>query len=513
MVLLLAAFGAQAQAAGTTQRSVDCKALQSLDFSTVQDAPTQIIESKPVEARRGHPDLCDVQGYVTPNVGFHLRLPESNWNQKFVEVGCGGQCGVFFDFLCDTPLRRGYACIASDMGHKSTTLDLKWAYNNLPAQIDWTFRATHVVALAGKAIVSKYYERKPERSYMMGCSTGGHQGLVEAQRFPWDFDGIIAGAPSINMQMWSPDRIWSVQVLTDRNGRPLFTPDDIRLLHEKVLAQCDLDDGVKDGIVGDPLSCHVNLDELICKAGNTNRCLTREQVQAAKMRYSGPLTLAGEPLTAGGAPLGSEINWLGASVGGADYALDLFRYLNFMPAPGPTWQLSDFKLDRDYRRLGLIDSFYSASNPDLREFKHAGGKMILYQGWQDPGPPVAHVIDYYETVTKTMAGLKSTQDFFRLFLVPGMNHCSGGEGAFAIDYLTYLENWVEEGRPPNVMIGSHVPSYKDGYDAFMGLTFPLDPAIPVSFTRPVYPYPLHAKYTGRGDPNTAGNFVPVDPKR
>jgi len=508
---LLAALCTQARAAGPGPSSGDCKALQSTDFSTVQDAPTQIIEAKPMSAQEGRPELCDIQGYISPNVGFHLQLPVSNWNRKFIEVGCGGQCGVLFDFLCNGPVRRGYACIASDMGHKSTTQDVKWAYNNLLGQIDWAFRATHVVALAGKAILSKFYEQKAEKSYMTGCSTGGHQGLIEAQRFPWDFDGIVVGAPSITMQTVAVNKVWADRVLRDRDGQPLFSPADIRLLHEKVLSKCDLDDRVKDGVVGDPLSCQANLDELICKGEKNDRCLTHAQVQAAKMRYAGPLTSEGAQI-ADGAPLGSELNWLGLNNVASGYTLDLFRYLNFMPAPGLNWQLSDFDFDRDYKRLGVIDSFYSASNPDLRQFKRAGGKMILYHGWHDEGPSPAQTIDYYETVTKTMGGLKPTQEFFRLFLIPGMNHCSGGDGAFAIDYLTYLENWVEKGEALKIMIGSHVPSYKNDYDAFVGLAFPLDPALPVSFTRPVYPYPQHAKYKGHGNPNKAENFVPVGPK-
>jgi hypothetical protein len=510
IIILLAALCTEARAANPGSPSANCEALQSIDFSTLQDTPTQIIEAKTLEAQQGRPELCDVQGYVSPNVGFHLQLPASNWNHKFIEVGCGGACGGFFDILCNTPLLRGYACIASDMGHKSTTQDLKWALNNWPGQIDWAFRATHVVAIAGKAIVSKYYEHEAEKSYMMGCSTGGHQGLIEAQRFPWDFDGIVAGAPSISMQTWGLNAFWENQVLRDRSGHPLFTSADIRLLHEKVLSKCDLDDGVKDGVVGDPSSCRVDLDELICKADKNDRCLTRDQVQAAKMRYAGPLTSVGERI-AGGAALGSEVNWLDNLATRPAYLLDLFRYLNFMPAPGTDWRLSDLDLDRDYKRLGVIDSFYSASNPDLRRFERAGGKMIVYHGWEDPGPSPAQTIDYYETVTKTMGGLKSTQEFFRLFLVPGMNHCTGGDGAFVIDYLTYLENWVERGEAPKVMIGAHVPSHREGLSAW-GLTLPLAPSTPVSFTRPIYPYPLHAKYKGRGDPNKAEDFLSIGPQ-
>jgi feruloyl esterase len=537
ILLFLGGFIIQTHAAEIDSPLNKCKTLHSVDFSDVQDAPTQIIEAKPIGAKQGRPELCDIQGYVSPNVAFHLQLPLSNWNRKFIEVGCGGACGTLaMDFLCVTPLRRGYACINSDMGHISTGHDLKWAYSNLPAQIDFTFRATHVVALAGKAIALKYYELQAERSYLMGCSTGGHEGLVEAQRFPWDFDGIIAGAPSINMQTAAINKVWADRVLRDRDGQPLFTQADIRLLHKRVLSACDMDDGVKDGLVEDPSSCHVNLDALICKADKNNECLTRAQIQAAKMRYAGATTSKGIQITAGGAALGSEDNWLNAVNMDPGYTLDLFRYLNFMPPPGPNWKLSSFDFDRDYKRLGQIDSLYSASNPDLREFKRAGGKMILYHGWNDDGPSPAQTIDYYEAATRTMGGLKPTQDFFRLFLIPGMIHCTGGEGAYAIDYLSYLEDWVEHGQEPDKLVGAHPddtylirseqallpPNYRAEHpekderalatDGAWDLQFPIDPDVPITFTRPIYPYPLHAKYKGDGDPNKAVNFVSVGPK-
>src|SRR5262245_11301982 len=221
-LLFSVVYSARAWSETGTDPSQACTKLEFTDFSMIQDVPTQITQSKFVEAAKRSPALCDVQGYVAPNIGFHLQLPLSQWNGKFIEVGCGGSCGMFFDSLCNTPLSRGYACIASDMGHKSTTTDGKWAYNNLQAEIDWSFSATHVVALAGKAVTEQFYRRKPERSYFHGCSTGGRQGTIEAQRFPGDFDGIIAGAPPFSETDTLMLMLWADRSIKDTHGQSIL---------------------------------------------------------------------------------------------------------------------------------------------------------------------------------------------------------------------------------------------------------------------------------------------------
>jgi feruloyl esterase len=192
-----------------------------------------------------------------------------------------------------------------------------------------------------------------------------------------------------------------------------------------------------------------------------------------------------------------------------DWALQYFRYMVIPPA-GSDWKVADFDFDRDYKRFGtgVQESLLNAANPDLRKFKAAGGKLMLYQGWNDHTVAPEKTIDYYQTVQRTMGGRASTESFFRLFMVPGMLHCTGGDGAFAIDYVAYMETWVERAQAPDVMIGAHVEGL--GGAAFW-LKFPLDPATPISFTRPVYPYPRRAKYKGSGDPNDAASFQPVEP--
>lgn len=504
--------------------TAQCKALEGADFSGVQDAPTQVTEAKLVESTGSAPGYCQVQGYVTPQVGFELRLPVANWNKKFIEFGCSGHCGAIglegSPNECDAPLRKGYACIASDMGHKGTGGDGLWSLNNLQAKLDWGFRATHVVALAGKAISEHYYQGTPKKSYFWGCSTGGRQALQEAQRFPWDFDGIIAGAPPVNLSTLYMTFAWGILATHDTDGKPLLGKADLKLVTDAAIAKCDLDDGLKDGIISDPPRCRFDPAELTCKANQTSSCLTRVQVDAVKKVYTGPMTSGGVKLSPGGPMPGSEYgrwndewggNWsvayLGTSGKPAAYeplVTEGLRDLFFLPEFGAAWKLSDFDFDRDYKRMGIMESLYDSSNPDLRKFKAAGGKLLSYQGTNDISVLPQITEDYYETVERTMGGREATQSFFRLFVLPGVEHCGGGDGADTVDYLSALESWVEDGKAPDRLIAAHMKSQRTTEIP----KFPVAPS-QVQFTRPVYPYPTKAKYQGRGDPNDAASFGPA----
>jgi Tannase and feruloyl esterase len=486
-----------------------CEQMATIDFSDIQDAPVQVIASTPVQATKEAPSYCDVEGYVLPQVGFEIELPSSQWNGKFMEVGCAGTCGKVWLAWCAGPLRKGYACVGSDMGHKGTSTDGLWAYNNVQAELDWAYRATHVVALAGKAIAERYYGQAPNKSYFLGCSTGGRQGLIEAQRFPWDFDGIVAGAPAIDSPGGRMRQLWDLHALLDRSRNPILDSATLRLLHDAALAACDMDDGIQDGIISNPKSCRFDPSKLACNGKNASKCLTDVQVQAAKAVYAGPTTSHGVKIYAGGLEPGSELEWADLVDSFGSRIADFFKYMGFIPPPGPSWSRSEFDFDRDYKRLDLMNALYSAANPDLRRFKAAGGKMIVYHGWADKAVAPKESVDYFETVERTMGGSALTRDFFRLFMVPGMSHCTGGAGAFAVDYLSYLEKWVERGEAPERMTGAHVDDINWG-EAF-GLQFPLAPTNKVSFTRALYPYPMVARYKGSGDPTDYKNFKPVAP--
>lgn len=521
----LSLIASQAYAGPADEPSTRCESLRSTDFSRVPDALTQVIEAKRVPQSDDAIEYCEVRGYVATGVGFLLRLPSVNWNGKFMELGCGGTCGTTAHISgCNGPLRRGYACIVSDGGNKSTGGDVKWAYNNPQAVIDYWFRASHVTALAGKAIAERYYGQTPNRSFFMGCSAGGIQGMFEAERFPWDFDGIVAGGPALNLTGIWMNFLWANRALTGKNGEALLGQVDLEVLHQAVVAKCDLIDGVKDGVIGDPRKCHFDPSELSCTTNKRSQCLTGQQVEAVDKIYGGPRTSKGEQIVMPTAQRGSELTWLTFFGGSAtspttfyNFIGDEFRYYFFQPNPGPTWEPQAFDFDRDYKRLGLAEVTEPVNSHDLRRFKGRGGKLLSFTGWNDPAEGVLLTVDYYETAERIMGGRAATQDFFRLFVIPGMNHCTTGDGAFAVDYLSALEAWVETGHAPDKLIGSHVKpedsklhNSEDLWKLMWARKFPLDPTT-VGFSRPVYPYPIGMKYSGRGDPNDAASFGPTTP--
>ena len=488
-----------------------CQDIVHSEVSNIPDAPTQVVGSSHI-VESSSQEYCEVRGYVVPNVGFSLRLPLNGWNGKLIEVGCGGACGSMEHAVsCKNPLHRGYACIVSDGGHRSTQMDMKWAYNNPQAVIEYLVGASHVTALAAKALVARFYQQAPKRSYFLGCSAGGVQAMLEAQRFPWDFDGIVAGGPALNLSGLWMNFLWDSRAMTGKNGGPLLGSADLELIHRAVVSRCDLNDGVKDGLIGDPRRCRFDVAELRCTNDRNTHCLSPQQVQAAEKIYSGPITSKGEQIVPPIALKGSERLWwaFDPPAGEADpnsfynYFGDWFRYYLFQPNPGPEWKPDQFDFDGDFKRLGVAEITEPFNDPDLRRLKAAGGKLLSYTGWADPVEGVLRTVDYYEAAERVVGGRSSTQDFFRLFVIPGMGHCGGGEGAFAVDYLSYLEDWVEKGIAPAKLIGFHITD-QEGQPSF-----PLDPAA-VEFSRPIYPYPTEAVYLGHGDPKDAASFGPIE---
>lgn len=500
-----------------------CSALANIDFSDILDAPTRITDAKLIKQSSDAPSACQVSGYVAPSVGFLLLLP-TNWNGKLLQFGCGGFCGQAIPTGCARPVRGGYACVTSDNGHRSTASDALWAYNNPQGEIDHAYGGMHATTLASKAIVERYYLRTAKKSYFMGDSTGGRLAMMAAQRFPWDFDGIIAGVPSLSVTGIHMNLLWGNRVFSDETGHPLFKQADLDALHRRVVAKCDLHDGIADGLIGDPRACAFDPAEMRCTSILSRQCLTEKQIDAARKIYAGATTSKGEPIYMPGALRGSEHTWLdwfstlftSNPRGAYDFVQEEFRYSAFRVDPGPTWKPEDFDFDSDYKRLGMADALIDAINPDLRKFKAAGGKLIAFAGWSDAAGMPLHVVDYYETVERAMGGRESTQDFFRLFTISGMEH-GGGEGAYAVDWLTYLEVWVEKKQPPDRVIGFHVrtadlnPESADyNQTRARRAEFPLDPAV-IEFARPIYPYPVITRYVGIGDPKDAASFGPLEP--
>lgn len=516
---VLSAAATAQDTASTDEKALrtSCELLKLVDFATIQDAATRIGDSGVAEASGETPAACLINGYVAPQVGFRLKLPLANWNGKLVQLGTGGYAGSTQvpgdQRWCDEVLRRGYACVHSDYGHTSgvtdkalAALDAVWAHNNIEQELDYGYRGIHVVSTAAKAITQRYYGRAQNQAYFMGCSNGGRQAMVAAQRYPWDFDGIVAMEPAINLSGAFTTFLYNHRSVTGADGKPLFAPTDLELLKKNAVAQCDSDDGLKDGIIGHPAACDVKLDGLACVGDKTDSCLTTAQIAAAKKVYAGP-----SPRIYRGRPMpGAEPGSFGFAVTRplAQLALaDFFRYLAFYPDDGTTSKLTDFDFERDYVRLSTMEALYQSNNPDLRPFKEAGGKLIMIQGWDDAGTPFPlNTIDYYETMQRTMGGAKPTRDFARLFMAAGRSHCAGGDGASVVDPLMHLENWVERNEAPEV-----IRAYKmmPGTDIADALREPRDPA-KILFSRPLYPYPLQATYKGRGDANDWRSFKPVN---
>ena len=520
-----------ARSDGLSAAVADCEALPTTDFTAIHDAPTQVTGTRVVNAAGDVPAHCHVEGYVSPNVGIVLRLPgSSDWNGNFLEASLGGYGGSTEQMApwCDEALRRGYACISHDTGHTGWNIRASWAYNNLQAEFDYGIRGHHVAALAGKAITEHYYGRAPEFSYHVGCSGGGKQGMAEAAIFPWNFDGILALEPS-NVTATGVVILWNAVVTHDKDGNRLFTPADRDVLHEGALAACDADDGLEDGIIGgDPRTCEFDPAELTCERGQRSGCLSPVQVEAARKVYEGAVTSEGEKLSRYfpwyPATPGSEKGtfFMGTNPTGDSAPMDIeyktswWRFMGFNPDPGPSWTSADFDFDHDYKRTGMMDAVLNGyNNPDLRNLKAAGGKLMVIQGWEDDGLPGPRVsVDYYEMAERIMGGRASTQESVRLFMIPGRSHCSGGVGAASGDFLSYLEAWVEEGQAPDMIVGYHAEGMTSVQPE--GTTsVQANSSVPdrYEFTRPHYPYPLQARYKGSGDPNDYRSFEPVEPRR
>jgi feruloyl esterase len=435
-LLALPALAARARSADEAAEA--CRSLQGGRFESLPGAPTFIVRATWRPAGAGQGAVCAIDGYVNPTIKFGLLLPEEAWNGKFLVRGCGGSCGdVVVERACRFHVMDGYACLHTDMGHYSTLSDNNWTANNLQGLVDFGYRATHVTTLAGKAVAEAYYSAGPQRSYFFACSTGGRQGLVEAQRFPDDFDGIVAIAPANVLPFGdhrseaetNPDAV-NTGSIDGKGGQPILPNRKALLVHQAVLQRCDMNDGLRDGLIGDPRACKFDPAELQCKTGDARNCLTPPQVDVVRRFYDQI-----------GAQRGSEFNWISA-------------WLRPATLPGEASQPLPW-LARGRGDPVVIETLNAANNPDLRAYKRQGGKLILVQGWDDQSVMPGPTLDYYQTVQRTMGGPAITRDFARLFMVPGMDHCAGGKGAYAINYMKTLEDWVERGQAPDALLGAH----------------------------------------------------------
>ena len=494
-------------------------------FANLLDAPTTIVSARLVSAggngdivEKDYPEHCRVEGQIAPTVGFLLRMPTRVWNGKFLMGGCGGPCGLYLTDRSDPALVRGYAVVVTDMGHKGS--GWMFADNNLAQMVDFGYRATHVTAIAAKAVIAEFYGDRPKRNYFVGCSTGGRQGLVEAQRFPMDFDGIVAGAPPWMQTGHQPYASYWPTLANMKDGKPILDVSKLPLIHEAVLAACDANDGLKDGIIQNPAACNWQPSAMVCHSGaDSMSCLTSDEAEVVRKIYQGPVDSTGQRLYRGQAR-GSEMTWTNY-VGqngkpGPFWSLTdtTLHHLAFLPAPGPGYSIQQFDFDRDPPRLATNDVLFAHANPDLTKFRDHGSKLIIFHGWNDNNNiPPELAIDYYRLVQATMGGPDTAAQTARLFMLPGAYHCRYGEGGGEVDWLTALENWVEHGAAPEQVLAYHMKH--EPYDSVpiagsesRNTLIPRHPLNPDSYdrVRPVFAYPGVARYKS-GDPALPSSWV------
>lgn len=479
-------------------------AVNTIDLPEVMLSSAQTLQSERIANDVFGFGGCDVKvpfsklsGRIGREINFELLLPD-RWNGIFVMAGNGGFGGSIQNDLRNY-LNDGYAIVATDGGHQGSQLMADWALNNVERQLNYARLAVHRVAAVSKYLVTKYYCAAPRYSYFIGCSRGGGQAMMEAQAYPEDFSGVVAGAPTIAWSAFSAKFIDGCQhFFPDGTGseKRLLTNENLKLLQNLVLAQCDGLDGLSDRILNDPRICHFDFSKLPACANNKPgpTCFTTEQVNAIKSIYS-PLTAGGKQIYPG-FPMGLEgepAAWSIWITGTSDLLPNLpslhyflgtgvFKYFVFND---PSWDYNTYDFKNFFRETSFASSLLDASQTDYTAFKKLNGKMIIWHGWSDPGLSAYATINHFEEASKADPDLQS---YVRLFLLPGVLHCGSGTGPDRVDWLKLIRDWVEHEVAPERVIVSKVEA---------GNTV---------MTRPVYPYPKLAWYVGTGDPNLEMNF-------
>jgi feruloyl esterase len=444
-------------------------------------------------------------------------MPLTGWNGKLQGLGNGGFAGVIDDFELGASIAKGYAAVATDTGHTGSPVDAAWALGHPEKIIDFGHRGVHEMTRVAKLVLRQFYGSAPKHSYFAGCSDGGREALMEAQRYPDDYDGILAGAPANYWTGLLSMAVADTEALTV-NPASFIPPAKIPVIANAVVAACDKLDGVADGILNDPRECHFDPGSIECKAGDdSNKCLTAPQVTALKTIYAGLQDSRGRVIFPGYQP-GAEDGgggwgiWItGPSPARSLMAFFGIGYFSNMVYDKQDWSYKSFTVQSGLQEAKeKTASALDAVNPDLSAFRDRGGKLILYHGWDDPAIPALNTVNYFSEV-KTKLGEANTDSFARLYMVPGMQHCGGGPGPDTFgasgtwpatdpqhNIRVTLENWVEKATAPATIIAT-----KPG-------TKPEDSP---KMTRPLCPYPQTIKYKGKGDPGYAESFVCANPDK
>jgi hypothetical protein len=523
---------------GTLTPKYSCSELASQDFSQVPGAPTTILSATLVTPASGSTvtyPYCQVDGIVAPQVQFQLQLPTTSYAQRYLQEGCGGYCGSVGVSQpaasgqngvdeC-VPLNNGeFALGQDDEGHIGGGNTEAWAVDDPVLKVDFGYLSEHVFAVAAKAIIASFYGQAPRYSYYDGCSDGGREALMEAQRFPHDFNGIIAGAPAFNQAALNAmEEPYESTADETSSGQPILTAAKAAVLHTDIIQQC-ADPGLKDGTIQDPRDCQPDWATIQCAAGatDTSSCLTADEVAAAKRLYAGAVAPDGEHLYTGGEPYGAEGAWPGIVIPAAGTTEDATFFhsigLGYLRWVGLWRDKLSLNLDTGFpfgqqtfdeyvakNNPANLASVVDATDPNLTAFYRAGGKLIQWQGWADQFIPPYGSVAYRQAVIDTM-GAATVSKFYRLYMFPGVYHCGGGYGPNVFDLLTPLMNWVERGQAPDRVVAALV----SGGTGAAG-TGPATGT--VELTRPVYPYPEEVRYSGSGSTTEASSFVGFFPAK
>ncbi len=514
-----------------------CEKLTELHLTKAAITAAEVVPEGPLPGHANDqpplivPERCVVQGVARPTsdseISFEVWLPVKGWNGRYEQVGNGGWAGAIPTGSLVRALQRGYAAAGTDDGHQGHSAgDATWAIGHPEKLIDFGWRAVHQTSVQAKAVIRAFYGRDPDYNYFFGCSDGGREALSEAQRFPEDFHGIIAGAPAYDWSHHLAGFIWNEQALLGEPGSAI-PPEKLPAIQKAALAACDSLDGVRDGLVEDPRICRFDPALLACPGADSPDCLTEPQLAALQKIYAGPKNpRTGKQIYPGYSPgaEGVQGSWPGWILNTPPESAIQFAfgnsYFGHAVYEDRDWTYRGFDYDRDVafgdRKAGVV---INANNPDLRSFRAHGGKLITYHGWADGAIAPLSSIDYYENVEAFLAKFpdprsdasRPLQDFYRLFMVPGMGHCSGGIGPHHFgndgyaadglrgdperDVLAALEQWVEKGKAPEKLIGTGTAA--DNPQQTM--------------TRPLCPYPEVVHYNGTGDPNQAASFSCLAP--
>jgi feruloyl esterase len=468
------------------------------------------------------PSFCQIQGVLRPTsdseIAFEVWLPAQGWSGRFQGIGNGGFAGAISYSGLAAAVQGGYAAAATDTGHKAAGTDASWARGHPEKVVDFGWRAVHLTTVAGKALVEAFYGARPRRSYFISCSNGGRQALMEAQRFPEDYDGIIAGAPAYDWTGLFTGFVWNAQALS-RPGATI-PATKTSAIAAAVLADCDKRDGLADGLVTEPHQCRFDPQKLKCAEKETSACLTNPQVAALRAIYQGPQKSDGERIYFGFPPGGEtapgSAGWdlwiFGAAPGASIQHAFGSNFIKYVVGASEDWTPADFNFDRDFESLkAKASATFDATDPDLSRFASRGGKLILFHGWSDAAIPAQGTIAYRDQVAHSM-GAGRAKSFMRLFLIPGMHHCAGGTGPSDFGQLgvsssnrnpstslpAALEAWVEQGRAPNEVIARQTspPGASEGQRTRTGL---------------ICAYPRRASLIRGAEPTYAESYRCVDP--